>query len=202
MKLFSSNTSPYARKVRVVIAEKTLGSLVEEVVVDVYSDPPELLAANPLGKVPTLVTDEGEGMFDSPVICAYLDAHPQGQGPRLKPHSGPEHWAVLRAEAFSDGITDLAFGLNHEKRKPEGEKSPTTAKRWRGQLIRSLDAATAMLHSLPQGVTLGHLSLACALGYLDLRHDDLGWRNGRDELARWFETMSQRPSIAATVPPK
>jgi glutathione S-transferase len=202
MKLFSSNASPYARKVRVVIAEKNLGSLVEEVVVDVYTDPAELLAANPLGKVPALVTDEGMSLFDSPVICAYLDAHPQGQGPRLKPHSGPEHWAVLRGEAFSDGITDLAFGLTHEKRKPAGENSPTQAKRWRGQLTRALDTAPAMLQSLPSTLTLAHLGLACALGYLDLRHDELGWRNGRDDLAAWYATMAKRPSLISTEPPK
>jgi glutathione S-transferase len=200
MKLFFSGASPYARKVRVVIAEKHLGSLVEEVVIDVYSDPPELLAANPLGKIPTLLTDDGQGLFDSPVICAYLDAHPKAQGPRLKPHSGPEHWAVLRGEAFADGMTDLGFGLTHEKRKPEGEKSPTQAKRWRGQLTRALDAAPAILETLPQALTLGHIGLACALGYLDLRHEELQWREGREALAKWYETVAARPSIAATTP--
>ncbi len=103
MKLYWSNASPYSRKVRMVIAEKALGALVEEVSVNACNDPPELIAVNPLGKIPALVTDDGSSPFDSPVICAFLDAEPRGQGPRLAPQSGPERWMVLRAEALGDG---------------------------------------------------------------------------------------------------
>ena len=110
--------------------------------------------------------------------------------------------ALVEASEDEEDMLDLAFGLTHEKRKPEGEKSPTQAGRWRGQLARALDTAPAMLQSLPSTLTLGHLGLACALGYLDLRHDELGWRNGRDELAAWYETMARRPSLISTEPPK
>jgi glutathione S-transferase len=200
MKLYWSNASPYARKVRMVIAEKVLGHLVEEISVDVYADPPELLAVNPLGKIPTLVMDDGQGFFDSPAICSYLDAHPQGQGPRLQPQSDRERWLVMRAEALGDGITDLAFALRQEHLKPQGEKSPTSAARWRGQLLRSLDAVLPTLPTLPKGTTLGHLAFVSALGYLDFRHSDMNWRNGRAELAAWYEQMCARPSVSATAP--
>lgn len=138
MKLYWAPASPYARKARMVIAERELGSLVEEIIVPPYDDPPELIAANPLGKVPALLTDDGLTLFDSPVICAYLDVHCQAKGERLRPHSG--------------------------------------------------------------GATLGHLAIGAALGYLDLRHDELGWRNGRDELARWYAEIAERPSFIATTP--
>jgi glutathione S-transferase len=200
MKLYWSNASPYARKVRMVIAEKALGRLVEEISVEVYTDPPALLAVNPLGKIPALVMDDGLGLFDSPAICAFLDAHPEGQGPRLQPQSGPERWMVMRAEALGDGITDLAFGLRQESLKPEGEKSPTSAARARGQLLRSLNALEPTLRTLPEGVTHGHLTLAAALGYLDLRHADMAWRTGRPDVAAWYEEISARPSVSATAP--
>lgn len=200
MKLYWSNASPYARKVRTIIVEKALSSLVEEISLDVYSDPPELLAVNPLGKIPALVLDDGLGLFDSPVISAYLDAHPQGQGPRLAPQSGPERWVVARAEALGDGITDLAFALRQEHLKPEGEKSPTMAARQRGQLLRSLDAIAPALGTLPEGTTLGHIALAVALGYIDFRHAEVNWRDGRTDLANWYERMKARPSFAATAP--
>jgi glutathione S-transferase len=153
-----------------------------------------------LGKIPTLVLDDGLGLFDSPVICAYLDAHPQGQGSRLIPQSGPERWMVARAEALGDGITDLAFSLRQEHLKPEGEKSPTIAARQRGQMLRSFDAIAPTLGTLPEGTTLGHIALAVALGYIDFRHAEMNWRDGRADLASWYEQMQARPSFAATAP--
>jgi glutathione S-transferase len=200
LKLYSSPASPYARKVRMVIAERKLVTLVEEVTVATSEDPAELLAANPLGKIPALVTDEGFSLYDSPVICAYLDAHPKAEGPRLRPHTGDERWLVMRAEALGDGLMDLGLHLIGDKRKPEGEKSPTSVKRWHSQLYRALDAAPETLRALPAEFNLGHLALVAALGYLDFRHDDLNWREGRDELARWFESVASRPSVAATAP--
>jgi glutathione S-transferase len=200
MKLYWSNASPYARKVRTLIAEKSLGGIIEEISLDVYSDPPELLAMNPLGKIPALVLDDGLGLFDSPVICAFLDAHPQGQGPRLTPQSGPERWTVARAEALGDGITDLALALRQEHLKPEGEKSPTMAARQRGQLLRSLDAIAPTLETLPDATTLGHIALAVALGYIDFRHGEVNWRNSRADLVGWYEQMRGLSSFAATAP--
>ncbi|MGF1620346.1 MAG: glutathione S-transferase N-terminal domain-containing protein [Rhodomicrobiaceae bacterium] len=200
MKLYGADASPYARKVRMVIAERGLSALVEEIYVSASQDPPELIAANPLGKIPALVTDDGLTLFDSPVICAYLDAHPQGQGDRLRPHSGNERWLVMRAEALGDGLMDLGLALITEKRKPEGEKSPTLTARQRGQLMRALDRTPETLATLPQAVTLGHIAIAAALGYLDYRHAELSWREGRGELAVWHAEFAKRPSYIATMP--
>ncbi len=198
MKLYWSPASPYARKVRVVAHEKGLAGRIEEVSVNAFEDPEEPLAANPLGKVPTLILDDSTVLYDSPVICAYLDD--AGEGPPLVPRQGPGRFLVMRAEALADGAMDLGLGLTLERRKPENERSPTTAARWRGQLMRAVDAIGRELPGLPGEVTLGHLAFACALGYLDFRHPDLDWRDGRPGLAAWFEGFAARPSLAATAP--
>lgn len=200
MKLYWSPASPYSRKVRMLVAERNLGALVEDINVVANDDPPVLLSANPLGKIPALETDEGFSLYDSPVICAYLDAHPKGEGPRLRPHTGNERWLVMRAEALGDGLMDLGLNLINDKRRPEGEKSPTSVRRWHSQIYRSLDAIPETLSVLPKELNLGHLALICALGYFDLRHGELEWRKGRDETAAWFAEMSKRPSAAATAP--
>jgi glutathione S-transferase len=200
MKLFWSPASPYARKVRAVAHEKALAGRIDEVAVDAFADPAELLAANPLGKVPALIGEDGEPLFDSAVICAYLDTHPQASGTPLCPPAGPDRWAVLRTEALADGAMDLGLGLTLERRKPEAERSPTSAARWRGQLARSIDAMAAEIERLPPGITLAHLAVACALGYLDFRHPDVSWRDGRAGLSAWYEDMARRPSLLATAP--
>jgi glutathione S-transferase len=200
MKLYWSPASPYARKVRTVAHEKGLADRIEEIVVDTASDPAWLVSANPLGKIPALIRDDGEPLFDSPVICAWLDSHPAAQGEPLCPPSGPERWAVLKAEALADGVMDLGLGLTMDRRKPEGERSPTSVARWRTQLARSVDAFMPEIGRLPQRITLAHLAIACALGYLDFRHPDFAWRDGRPELAAWHEDMARRASLAATAP--
>ena len=196
--MFWSPASPYARKVRTVAREKQVAERITEVTVDAFADPPELTGANPLGRVPALVLDDGTALYDSPVIVAYLDA--VGRGDPLVPTDGAARFAVLRAEALADGVMDLALGLVLERRKPEAEKSPTMAARWRSQLPRALDAVAAEHDRLPGPLTLGHIAFACALGYLDFRHPDIAWRDGRETLARWFEGISARPSLVDTAP--
>ncbi len=198
MRLYWSPASPYARKVRTVAREKRVADRIEEVVVDAFADPPELTGANPLGRVPALVLDDGTALYDSPVITAYLDT--VGDGNSLVPGEGAARFAVLRAEALADGVMDLALGLVLERRKPDGEKSPTMAARWRSQLPRALDAIAADHARLPDPVSLGHIAFACALGYLDFRHPDIDWRTGREALADWFAEISARPSLVDTAP--
>lgn len=200
MKLYWSPASPYARKVRVVAHERRLTSRIEEIIVDAFADPAVLLAANALGKVPTLVLDDGAALYDSPVICAFLDAHPDARGTELVPARGPNRWRVLRAEALADGAMDLGLGLTLERRKPEAERSPTTAARWRQQLTRAVNAIAEDVSSLPSGLSLGHIGFACALSYLDFRHPDFAWREGRSQLAKWYEAVAAQPSLAATAP--
>ena len=198
MILFWSPASPYARKVRAVAREKGLAGRIEEVSVDTAQVPPALVAANPLGKVPAIVLDDGTMLYDSPVICAWLDA--EGDGPPLVPLAGAERFRILRAEALADGVMDLAVGLVMESRKPEGERSPTTVAKWKGQLARSLDAMALDCTTLPEATTLGHLAFVCALDYVDFRHPDVAWRDGRPDLAAWRNTMADRPSLVETAP--
>ena len=200
MKLYWSPASPYARKVRVVAYEKGLAGRIEEITVEPFSDPAALVTANPLGKVPTLIREDGEPLFDSAVICAWLDAHPAGHGATLCPSAGPERWTVMKAEAVADGAMDLGMALTLERRKPEAERSPTSAARWRVQLAHTVDAMLPEIGRLPPHITLGHLAIVCALGYLDFRHPDFAWRDDRASLAAWYEGIAARPSLVATAP--
>lgn len=200
MKLYWAPASPYARKVRVVAREKSLARLIEEEAVEVYTDPADLISANPLGKIPTLILDNGEPLYDSALICDYLDSHEAGLGDSLIPASGETRWRVLRAAALADGVMDLGLNLTMERRKPSTEASPTSAARWRGQLTRAIGAMMPAIAALPERVTLGHLALACALGYSDFRHPDLNWRDGKADLAAWYDGIGRRPSLQETMP--
>ena len=197
MKLFWSKASPYARKVRIVIREHQLLDQIEEVTVDAFTDPPDLLQASPLGRVPVLLLDDGTGLYDSRVICAYLD---ELGGGGMVPSDPADRLSVMRAQALGDGTMDLAVSLALERRKPEGERTPTFVARWRGQLVRAVDAIAGQLPLLPRSFHLGHAAFASALGYLDFRHPDFNWRDGRPTLAEWYLEVGARPSLATTLP--
>lgn len=199
MQLFYSPTSPYARKCRVVARERDLMADVEEVACSPMEDPPELQRKNPLGKVPALILDDGTAIFDSPVIAEYLDG--LGSGPALIPAAGPARFKVLVAAALGQGVTDAAYLATSEARRPADKQSPEVVERYRAAIIRSLDHMMDHLKGLPGELTMGHIACGTALGYLDLRHGDLKWREGRAELAAWFEEFNARPSMQETVPP-
>lgn len=198
MKLYSSPTSPFARKVRIVIREKGASQLIAEEMVAALSDPAELHAANPLGKVPALLLDDGTALFDSPLICEYLDA--TLDGPTLLPPTGPARWQAQRLHAIGDGIADAAVALIFEKNRPEPERSENWMGRWRRAIIRSLDLLEAEAMSLDGQTTLGTIAVECALDYLDFRHDDLSWREGRPHLAAVFKKTSGRAAFQETAP--
>lgn len=199
MELLYSETSPYARKVRVVLREKGLIEATTETAVDPYTGPSALRRHNPLGKVPTLVLADATALYDSPVICEYLDT--LADAPRLLPAGGPERWAVLRGQALADGILDLAVALVLERRRPDGERSPATMERWRDRIAAATDAMAAELDGLPDEPTLAHVAFAVALAYLDFRHPDLHWRDGRVTLTEWHERFMPRASMQETAPP-
>lgn len=198
MKLYWSAASPYARKCRIQIRERGLGDRIEEITIDPFSDPSTLIAVNPLGRVPALERPGNTALFDSRVICAFLDSLDGGR--RLMPDGQDERLNVLRLEALADGVMDLTVSMSMEKRKPEGEKTPTFAARWRSQLLRGLDAVTAELAHLPADFSLAHAAFASALGYLDYRQPSVDWRSGRSSLADWFAHASTRPSLVDTAP--
>lgn len=198
MKLFYANTSPYARKVRVVAAEKGLDGRIEAILCNPFDESPELKAVNPLGKVPSLLLDNGDVLYDSPAICEYLDS--LAADSRLIPEEGSSRWVVLRRHALADGILDAAFAIVMERRRPEGEQSPSWMERWAAAIGRSLDAVETEIGSFPAKPDLAHIAVACALAYLDFRLPDLEWRNARPATEKWFDKFAERPSMKDTRP--
>jgi len=197
MILYYSPTSPYARKARAVIIEKRLQKKVREIALMPYENPKDLLAANPLGKVPTLIMKNGEALFDSPVICEYLDQLEEKKA--LIPNNGDKRWSVLRAEALADGIMDAAYLTVMEQKRDAELQSQSWTNRLKEAIERSLDHANK---SLPTNtdINIGTLSLNIALDYLDLRMPELKWRKGRKNLEKWVEKISQRSSMILTKP--
>jgi glutathione S-transferase len=198
MKLFYSPTSPYARKCRVAAIEKGVDAHVEIVASSPMASGADLLAVNPLSKVPALVLPDGRCIVDSPVICQFLDG--LADGPRLIPSDAFARIDCLTREALADGFTDAAFSLTMERKRPAEQQSSEWIGRWINAIRRTVAHFDA---HVPQRATpdLGDIALACALGYLDLRHGDLGWRASAPALAGWFTAISDRPSLASTVPP-
>ena len=198
MKLFYSKTSPYARKVLVTAMEKGLCGQLDLVVCDPHGLDEELLAVNPLHRVPTLVREDGPALYDSPVICEWLDA--QAETPQLIPPAGPERWAVLKGQALADGIMDDAVANVMESRRPEGRQSlEQTAVRTEA-LLRSARTLEADLSEWPDSLNLAHIAAGCALAYLDFRLPGLGWRDGNPALSAWFEGFARLPAMKATLP--
>lgn len=201
MTLRMSPTSPFVRKVRALLIEKKMTGEVRMAPVDAHASPEVLIRANPLSKIPVLELDDGTVLYDSPVICEYLDS--LTEAPRLYPPMGPARWRVLRLQALADGIMDAQVLRLMERRwHPEGTVSQGWLDRQKTAIARALDALEAEAGSFPQEApTMGELAVGCALGYLDFRAADDVWREGRPTLAAWFETFATRPAIADTAPP-
>lgn len=201
MKLYHSPTSPYVRKVLVLMAETGQSDAVELVpATGTPVDPGSMpLAQNPLGKIPALERPEGPALYDSRVICRYLDDRAGG---RMYPPA-PRLWDSLTLEATADGILDAAILMVYEWRvRPEDKRhDPWVEGQWT-KVARALDTIEARWMSHLNGpLDIGQIAVGCALGYLDFRHDARDWRNGRPALAAWEKAFAIRPSMAATVPP-
>lgn len=205
MRLIGAPGSPYVRKVRVVLAEKKLDyRFIHE---NVWADDTQIDQANPLGKVPCLVMDGQEAVFDSRVIVEYLDTlSPVG---KLIPASGRERVEVKTWEALADGLTDAAILARLEQIWPgraPGERSAGWIARQMGKVDDALAAMSRGLGDKPWcslgiHLTLADIAVGCALGYLDFRFPELDWRARHENLAHLLdERLMQRPSFAATVP--
>jgi len=198
MKLFSSKTSPFVRKVRVALLELGLEGLVEEVFTDWSVDDPAFLAANPLGQIPALVTDKGEALPGSDLIIEYLQS--RGAGLASLPR-GSARWTQLKRAGLADGLTEAAVSILLESRRPATEQSPAWIARKQAAIRRSLDALEADASELlTEAPSVVELSVGCALGYLDFRFAALDWRAGRPQLAAWFAVFAERPAMVATAP--
>ncbi|MEM8949060.1 MAG: glutathione S-transferase [Pseudomonadota bacterium] len=201
MKLHYALPSPYVRKVRAVAIELGLDDRIELLSrgMTPVSPEAELNADNPLGKIPCLMTDEGEALYDSRVICAYLDALVGGG--KVIPASGATRWTALRREALADGILDAAVGRRYETfLRPEDMRWDIWIEEQRQKFLRGLDQLEKEAASFGDSVDIGTIATACALGYMDFRYADERWRDTRPTLAAWYETFSKRPSIATTAP--
>ena len=203
MKLIGSTTSPYVRKVRVVMAEKKLDfTFVKE---DVWSDESTINAVNPLGKVPCLIMEAAEALFDSRVIVEYLDTlSPVG---KLIPAVGRERAEIKTWEALADGVMDAAI-LARLEATWTGRTKAQRSQAWIArQMLKVDNALKAMSHGLGEKpfcagihLTLADIAVCCALGYLDFRFPQLTWRNDYANLVRLYEKVSQRPSFVDTLP--
>lgn len=201
MKLICSLTSPYARKIHIVLAEKKIDF-------DLVIDSPweagnQVEVLNPLGKVPVLVLDDESTLFDSRVIAEYLDTVAPNN--RLIPASGRERISVKRWEALADGVLDAAVAVVLESRRPDGERSPSSIQRQRGKIAQALQAMSADLAEQPwchgNGLSLADIAVGCALGYVSFRLGDIRWGDSYPNLAQLYEKLMQRPSFAETEPP-
>lgn len=203
MKLLGSLTSPYVRKVRVVMAEKKLDYRFE--LTDVWSDDSPIAEANPLCKVPCLVMEGGEAVFDSRVIVEYVDTlSPVG---KLIPQSGRERVEVRTWEALADGVLDAAILARLEQTWPgrEGARSQAWIDRQMAKVDGALRAMSQGLGERPwcngNHLTLADVAVGCALGYLDFRFPAIDWRANCPNLAKLYEKLTQRPSFIDTAPP-
>jgi glutathione S-transferase len=174
---------------------------IEQIETMVWDPETDIATVNPLGKVPALTTDDGLVLCDSPLICEYLDS--RHGGVRLIPPEGPERWQVLNIQAMGDGIMDAAVSqvVERRTRAPEAQSEAWIA-RQEGKVAAALDflEQQAAAGRLDGPVTLGTITLGCALGYLDFRFAAAAWREDRPALAAWYQTFAQRPAMVATEP--
>ncbi|WP_114962013.1 glutathione S-transferase [Tritonibacter mobilis] len=197
MKLYYSPASPFVRKVVLVLHETGQMDDVELLPVSTSVTGPDsaLAASNPLAKIPALIREGGPTLYDSRVICEFLDARAGG----VLYRGG---WDMKVLEATADGIMDAAVSMSYEKRLRPAEKQWDA---WlEGQLSKVIGACAAIetrwMPLLSGPINIGQLAVAAALAYVDFRHPDAGWRNASPQLAKWFETFETRPSMQATRP--
>ena len=201
MKLYYSPGSPFARKVRIVALETRLDKKIEMVNVALSPVAPnsDVDKHNPIGKIPALSV-KGMDLFDSPVICEYLDN--QHKGRKLFPRKGRDRWVALRQQAMADGLLDAALLARYEGAlRPEDKRWSDWSHGQMKKINGVLGQLEAEAKSLKGKLTIGTISVACALGYLDLRFGDMGWKDKHPKLAKWFAQTSKLPSIKGTVPP-
>lgn len=197
MKLAFSPASPYVRKVMACAIARGIEGQIEQWVVPTVD--PSLVPVNPLSKVPSLVTDEGMSLYDSPVICEYIDSI--GTAAKLFPAAGPARWNALRQQALGDGIMDASQPRRREIALPQDEGRVTWIDMQRTKVSRAMDVLEAEADTLGMLTTIGEITIACALGYLDFRFANEPWRPGHPKLEAWYAKVAALPPMARTMPP-
>lgn len=198
MRLYYSATSPYVRKVNVFTIEAGLDDKIENITTNPWVTDASLLADNPLSKVPTLILDDGTVLYDSPVICEYLDSLNTGQ--KLIPVAGMKRWMALRLQALGDGILDAAVMRFLERKRPEEQQSSD----WDATQLSAIQRALLYLENniddWVNDLTIGQITVGCALGYLDFRFASDSWRDNQPLLAKWYSSFAERTSMQRTQP--
>lgn len=201
MKLHWSQVSPYVRKVMICAHETDTIDRIELIKSKVAATVPnlELMRDNPLGKVPALVTADGATLFDSVVICEYLESVGTARG--LFPHDAPPRWDALRWHAIGNGMADALILWFRELLRAKEKQLPELVAILRLKIeacIPVLERECAAVGAQP--LHIGHIAVGTALAYIDFRFPEIDWRQGHDKLAAWYETFASRPSALATVP--
>ena len=199
MKLHWSPRSPFVRKVMIVAHERGLAGRIDcmRTVAAMTKPHAELMKDNPLSKIPTLVLDDGTVLYDSPVICEYLDA--LDGAPKLFPRAPKARMTALRRQALGDGFLEMMVALRNERERaqPSDIHMASTAAR-KAAVLASLDREAESLTTTPFGI--GHIAIGCALSYLDFRFAEENWRKDHLRLANWHAAFAARPSVRATEP--
>jgi len=201
VKLLTVSASPFARKVEVLLRELDLlerVTLHNPGAVTPVSNNEDLNAVNPLGMLPALELDNGDCLYDSAVICEYLNQLADGP---FFPSDPERRFATLRLQALADGILDLSVALRYETAlRPEALRWQDWIDHQGEKIERALDALERACERFESAPTIGEITVACALGYRDFRFADKDWRPGRAALAGWFEDIMQRDSLSSTLP--
>jgi len=191
VKLHSSHTSPFVRKVLVVAKESGVEDRfsADPVAVSPIEVNDLVDSKNPLGKIPVFELDDGSVLFDSRVICEYLDS--LSDSIAIFPADGPARWKALQQQAMADGMMDAGIAARYETfMRPENLRWNDWADGQRRKFTRAADMLEAQASSLSGRIDIGTIAVACALGYLDFRFDDMQWRQGRPNLTAWFDDFT------------
>ena len=197
MKLYSHPVSPFARKARIIAHELDI----KLGVIDVQARNDESLRrVNPLKQIPILVLDDGSSLFDSPVICEYLNHSGGGKffpGMNIFRHTSGR-WKALGLQALGDGIADAAVTLRYELTEPEERRNPDRMARCKATIAVGIDALERV--NFAKDPTIGEIAVACALGYIDFRLSDLDWKGSHPKLSAWYARFCEYPAMKATQP--
>lgn len=198
MKCYATANSPYARKVRIATIETGLHDEVEWAMITREQRAEIIPGINPLGKVPVAILDSGNVLYDSPVICAYVDS--LNSGPKLIPEAGNDRWAVLTLEALGDGLGEAVIATSQEDDKPDGKRSQGIVDRQRGKVNSALTQLDSQAAEFRKPPSMGEIAVACALGYMEFRDVVPGWRDTYPNLGSWYGEILNRRSFIQTAP--
>ncbi len=199
MKLLFAAGSPFARKAWAVIGHLKLDNKVETVTVAHREPTGGLWEHNPFAKIPTLLCDDGSAIIESMLIAEYLDT--LHDGPKLFPPAGPARVKALQLAAYGDEITEAGVKLSQEKGRPEDKIWPVEADRLRGKIARGLAKLEAEPDRFAGPTTIGHISLGCAISFVDRRMPEIEWRQTCPKLAAWFDRFYQSDAMQKSLPP-